>query len=165
MRSMTLTLTAFSSAFSWAGDSSPSQMTVSAPVASTTSRNSGRLARADVGRGIRLAAALDHTFEHLRTRGLGQRGQLGEAGVGVGGAAVGPYADQHHPLEAQLAVLDLGDVGEFGGQPGDAAQRRAVVEREFARAGDVGPFRMRSVGICHRQLLMVHAEAADVHPI
>ena len=117
-----------------------------------------RLARADVGRGIRLAAALDHTFKHLRTRGLGQRGQLGEAGVGVGGAAVGPYADQHHPLEAQLAVLDLGDVGEFGGQPGDAAQRCAVIEGEFTRAGDVG-HRMRKVRICHRQLLMVHAEA------
>ena len=40
VRSMTLTLTAFSSAVSWAGLSSPSQMTVSAPVARTTSRNS-----------------------------------------------------------------------------------------------------------------------------
>jgi len=68
---------------------------------------------------------------------LGERGQFGEAGVGVGGAAVGPHADQHHPLEAQLPVLDLGDVGEFGGQPGDAAQRSAVVERKFARAGGV----------------------------
>ena len=137
MRSMTLTLTAFSSAFSCAGDSSPSQMTVSAPVATHHVAQFGRLARADVGRGIGLAAALDHAFEHLRSRGLGQRSQLGEAGVGVGGTAVGPHADQHHPLEAQLAVLDLGDVGEFGGQPGDAAQRRAIVKREFTRAGDV----------------------------
>ena len=43
VRSMTLTLTAFSSAVSCAGDSSPSQMTVSAPVASTTSRSSWAL--------------------------------------------------------------------------------------------------------------------------
>ncbi len=40
VRSMTLTLTAFSSAVSWAGLSSPSQITVSAPVATTTSRSS-----------------------------------------------------------------------------------------------------------------------------
>ena len=38
--------------------------------------------------------------------------------------ALGPDADQHDALEAQLAVLDLGDVLELGRQPGDAAQRR-----------------------------------------
>ena len=138
VRSMTLTLTAFSSAFSCAGR----QFAVADDGVGTGGQHHvaqlGRLARADVGRGVGLAAALDHAFEHLRARGLGQRGQLGEAGVGVGGTAVGPHADQHHPLEAQLAVLDLGDVGEFGGQPGDAAQRRAVIEREFTRAGRVG---------------------------
>ena len=37
--------------------------------------------------------------------------------------------------EAQLAVFDLGDVGEFGGQPGDAAQGCAVLQGEFAEAG------------------------------
>ena len=73
-----------------------------------------------------------------RARGLGERGQLGEAGVGVGGAAVGPHADQHDAFEPQLAVLDLGDVGEFGGQPGDAAQRRAVFERELTGARECG---------------------------
>lgn len=40
VRSMTLTFTTFSSALSCAGVSSPSQITVSAPVASTTSRSS-----------------------------------------------------------------------------------------------------------------------------
>ncbi len=40
VRSMTLTLTIFSSAVSCAGVSSPSQTTVSAPVARTTSRSS-----------------------------------------------------------------------------------------------------------------------------
>ena len=40
--------------------------------------------------------------------------------------ARGPDADQHHPLEAQLPVLDLGDVLELGGEPGDTAQRLPV---------------------------------------
>ena len=137
VRSMTLTLTAFSSAFSCAGR----QFAVADHGVGAGGHHDLtqllRLARADVGRRVGLVAALDQALEHLRARGLGQRGQLGEAGVGVGGAAVGPHADQHHPLEAQLAVLDLGDVGEFGGQPGDAAQRGAVVEGELARAGDV----------------------------
>ena len=128
MRSMTLTLTAFSSAFSWPGVSSPSQMTVSAPVADDDVAQLLGLARADVGRRVGLVAALDQALEHLGAGGLGQRGQLGQAGVGVGGAAVGPDADQHDALEAQLPVLDLGDVGELGGQAGDPAQRGAVFE-------------------------------------
>ena len=89
----------------------------------------GGLARTDVGRRVRLVPALDHALEDLRARGLGQRGEFGETGVGVGGAALGPHPDQHHSLQAQLPVLDLGDVGEFGGQSGDAAQRGAVFER------------------------------------
>ena len=154
VRSMTLTLTAFSSAVSWPGESSPSQITVSAPVASTTSRSSCDLARADVGGRVGLVAALDQPFEHLRAGGLGQRGQLGHAGLGVGGAALGPHPDQHDALQAQLAVLDLGDVGEFGGQPGDPAQRRPVLEGEFAGAGSasgtVGA-RVGRIWMCHRQ--------------
>ena len=39
------------------------------------------------------------------------------------GRALGPDADEHDPLEAQLAVLDLGDVLQLGGQARDAAQR------------------------------------------
>ncbi len=130
---MTFTLTAFSSAVSCAGLSSPSQMTVSAPVATTTSRSSCGLAGADVGRRVGLVAALDEAFEHLGACGLGECGQLGQAGVGVGGAAFGPDADQHDALESQLAVLDLGDVGEFGRQTGHAAQRRAVFEGQLTR--------------------------------
>ena len=34
-------------------------------------------------------------------------------------------------LQAQLPVLDLGDVGELGGQPGDPAQRLAVGQVEL----------------------------------
>ena len=39
--------------------------------------------------------------------------------------------DEHDLLEPQLAVLDLGDVLELGGQAGDAAQRRALLEVEL----------------------------------
>ena len=96
------------------------------------------LARADVGRRVGLVAPLHHALEHLGARRLGERGQLGHAGVGVGGGAVGPDADEHDAFEPQLAVFDLGDVGEFGRETGHPAQRRAVFEGEFARAGDVG---------------------------
>src|SRR4051794_27906612 len=45
-------------------------------------------------------------------------------------------------LQAQLAVLDLGDVGELGRQAGDAAQRAALLELQvalgLARAGVAG---------------------------
>ncbi len=137
VRSTTLTLTAFSSAVSWAGLSSPSQITVSAPVATTTSRSSCRLTRPDVGRRVRLVASLDQALEHLGAGGLGERREFGHAGLGVAGAALGPHADQHDALQPQLPVLDLGDVGEFGRQPGHPAQRRAVFEGQLTRAGCV----------------------------
>ena len=53
--------------------------------------------------------------------------------LGLLGAALGPDADEHDALEAQLPVLDLGDVGELGGEPGDAAQRAALLEVERRR--------------------------------
>ncbi len=112
----------------------------------------GRLARADVGRRVGLVAALDQPLEHLGAGRLGQRGQLGHAGPAVGGGAVGPHTDQHHPFQPQLAVFDLGDVGELGGQAGDAAQRRPVFQGEFAgaRLRD-GRSVVAEFGMCHRQ--------------
>lgn len=95
----------------------------------------GRLARADVGRRVRLVAALDQPFEHLGAGSLGQRRQLGEARLGLGGTALGPNPHQHNAFQAQLAILDLGDVLELGRQPGDPAQRRAVVEGQFTGGG------------------------------
>ena len=125
VRSTTLTLRIFSSWLSWPGVSSPSQITVSAPVAATMSRISFALPEPDVGRGVRLVPALAHRLEHLRAGRLGQRGELGERPVGVDLGALGPHPDQHDPLQAQLPVLDLGDVGELGGEAGHAAQRPA----------------------------------------
>ena len=58
-----------------------------------------RLPRADVGRRVGLVAALNQALEHLRTGGFGERGEFGQAGLGVGGAAFGPHADQHDAFQ------------------------------------------------------------------
>ena len=50
-------------------------------------------------------------------------------------APPGPHADQHHPLELQLAVLDLADVGELRGQSSDATQRGPVRKVPLAGGG------------------------------
>ena len=126
--------------------SSPSQITVSAPRGDDDVAQLLRLARADVGGRVGLVAALDQAVEHLRAGGLGEPGQLGQRVLGVGQGAVGPHADEHDALEAQLPVLDLGDVGELGGQAGDAAQRLALLEvvvAGAARRSGVGEVRLR----------------------
>ena len=92
------------------------------------------LAGTDIGRRVGFVATLDDALQDLRAGGLGQRGEFSQAGVGVGGGSLHPHPDQHHAFQPQLAVLDFGDVGEFGGQPGHAAQRDAVLEGEFADA-------------------------------
>ena len=78
------------------------------------------LATSNVGRRIRVAAALHQTVEHLGAGRFSQRLELEHGVVCVCLAAAGPDADEYHPLEAQLAVLDLGDVGQFGGQSGNS---------------------------------------------
>ena len=95
------------------------------------------LARPDVRRGVRLGAALVDRVEHLRAGRLGEQRQLGHRVLGVGHGAVGPHADEDDPLEAQLAVLDLGDVLELGAQaarPGAGA----AAARSRVRVGRVG---------------------------
>ena len=87
----------------------------------------GGLARAQVGTRVRVGAALQQPVEHLRARRLGQRGELAQRHLGLGGVAARLEPDQHDPLQAQLPVLDLGDVGELGGQARDAAQRGALL--------------------------------------
>jgi hypothetical protein len=88
------------------------------------------LAGADVRRRVRLVAALDHALEHLRTRGLGQGGELGERVLGVTQRPAGPHADEDDALQPQLAVLDLGDVLELGGQARDAPEGVTLLEVE-----------------------------------
>ena len=80
------------------------------------------LAAPDVRRRVGLGAPLVDRVEHLRAGGLGEQRELGHRVLGVGHGAVDPHAHQDHPLEAELAVLDLGDVLELGAQARDAAQ-------------------------------------------
>ncbi|CKS70932.1 Uncharacterised protein [Mycobacterium tuberculosis] len=116
----------------------------------------GRFARADVGRRVGLVATLDESFEHLGAGGFGQCRQLGQACPVVSRAALGPHSHQHHPLQAQLAVLHLGDVGKLGRQPGNPAQRRSVLECELTEARcEVRKARLGRIWICHSQYPMV----------
>ena len=75
-----------------------------------------------------MAPALHQSVEDDRAGGFGEPGQLGHRCFRVSGGATGPDADQHDLLELQLAVLDLGDVAQFGGEPGDASERGPVGE-------------------------------------
>ena len=133
VRSMTLTLIRCSSVRSWHGDSSPSQITVSAPVATHHRAQLLDLAAADEGGRVGPAAPLDQPVEHLASR-PSWPARPARPGSSRRRSAVPSVQtpDQHHPLQPQLAVLDLGDVGELGGQAGDPAQRVALRELELA---------------------------------
>ncbi len=85
-----------------------------------------RLARADVRGRVRLVAALDDTVQDEGARGLGEGGEFGQRVLGVVHGAGGPHPDEHDALQAELPVLDLGDVLEFGGQAHHPAERGAV---------------------------------------
>lgn len=84
------------------------------------------LAGADEGGRVGLVAALDHTVEDEGTGGLGEGGELRQGVLRVVHGAGGPDADEHHSFQSQLAVLDFGDVFEFGREADDAAQGRAL---------------------------------------
>ncbi len=84
------------------------------------------LAGTDVGGRVGLVTALDHAVQHLGAGRLGQGGELGHRVLRLLQGAVGPDPDEHHALQAELAVLDLGDVLELGGEAGDTAQRGAL---------------------------------------
>jgi hypothetical protein len=95
-------------------------------------RQLGRLARADVGRRIGPAAPLHQAVQHDRPGRLGQPGQLAQGVLRPGQRPLGPYPDEHHALQPQGAVLDLGDIGELGGQARHSAQRLPVGQVKFA---------------------------------
>ncbi len=90
------------------------------------------LAGTDVGGGVRAAAPLDEALQHLGAGGLGEPRQFDQGRLGLLDRSLCPHSDQDHALQAQAAVLDLGDVGEFGGQPGHAAQSGAVGQFQVA---------------------------------
>ena len=74
-----------------------------------------------------MRAPLQDGIQHDGTGGLGERGELAQRVLGVLLLALRVHADEDDVLEPQLPVLDLGDVLELGGQPGDAAQRGALL--------------------------------------
>jgi hypothetical protein len=80
------------------------------------------LAASDVRRRVGALPALVERVEHRGPGRLGEQGELGHRVLGVLHRALGPHPDEDHALEAQLAVLDLGDVLELGGQAGDPPQ-------------------------------------------
>ena len=84
------------------------------------------LASAQVGRGVGMRPPLKHAVENDRPGGLGEGRQLAQRVLGVFLLPLGVHPRQDDVLQAQLAVLDLGDVLEFGRQPRHASQRRAV---------------------------------------
>ena len=86
------------------------------------------LAGAEEGARVRLEAALNQAVQHLGAGGLGQRGQLTQGVFGVLDGAFGPQAGQHHAFQAQLTVLDLGDVLQLGGKVSYSAQGAALGE-------------------------------------
>ena len=82
-----------------------------------------RLALAEVGGGVGALPSLDDPVEHVRAGRLGQCGELADGVLGVLEGALGPHGGEDHALQPQLAVLDLGDVLQLGGQPGHPSQR------------------------------------------
>ena len=70
-----------------------------------------------------MGPALKHGVEHDGARCLGQRGELAQRVLGILLLALRVHADQDDVLEAQLAILDLGDVLELRREPRDAAER------------------------------------------
>lgn len=90
------------------------------------------LAGTDVGGRVGFVPPLDEALEDFRSGGLGQCGELGHAGFGLRRGSLGPDTDEHHAFEAQLPVFDFGDVCELGGEPGNPAQRAAVLELHLA---------------------------------
>ncbi len=127
VRSITLTLTTSSSWMQLAGgELAVADHGVGAGRQDDVAQLLG-LAGADVGGRVGLVAALDRARRAPAEPAVSASAasSASEFSASCSGA-VGPDADQHDPLEAQLAVLDLGDVLELGGEAGDAAQRGAV---------------------------------------
>ncbi|MDF2493042.1 MAG: methylase RsmC, partial [Microbacterium sp.] len=85
------------------------------------------LPSSDVRRGIRVRAPLQHPVEHDRAGRLGESRELAQGVLRILLGTLGVHTDEHDVLQPQLAVLDLGDVLELGGESGDATERRALL--------------------------------------
>ena len=94
----------------------------------------GGFALAEVGAWVRLVAALDERVEDFGTGGFGECGEFADRVLGFGLGAV-PDAGEDDAFEADLAVFDLGDVFELGGESGDTGERGALGEVELVVLG------------------------------
>ena len=88
-------------------------------------------ALAEVGARVGVGAALQQAVEHHGARRLGESREFAERVLGVAQVALPVDADEHDVLEPQLAVLDLGDVVEFGRKTGNALERMSIVAIEL----------------------------------
>ena len=61
--------------------------------------------------------------------------------------ALGPDPDEHDPLQAELAVLDLGDVLELGAQAGDPAELVPLGQVLLTGGEVLGSLGVRLVGV------------------
>ena len=86
------------------------------------------LTGAEEGAGVRLEAALNQAVQNLGTCGFSQCRELTQGVLCVLYGAFSPQTSQHHAFQAQLAVLDFGDVFKFGGEVRDTAQCAALSE-------------------------------------
>src|SRR5690606_33003025 len=93
------------------------------------------LALAEVGAGVGVRPALQKRIEYDRTGRLGERGKLMQRVLGLRLVALPVHADEHHVLEANLSVLDLGDILEFRGKARNAGERLTVGPLELVAIG------------------------------
>ena len=80
------------------------------------------LALAEVGARIGVSAALEQAVEDDGSRGLGEGEEFTHRVLGLDNTALPVDADEHHALDAELPILDLGDVFELGRETGDATK-------------------------------------------
>jgi hypothetical protein len=147
VRSMTFTLMTSSRARRWLGASSPSTITVSAPTAATTSRSSWALPLPKYVLGSGVARFCSRPSSTHGAGGLGESEELAHRVLGLLDRALGVDADEHDLFEAQLPVLDLGDIIEFGREPGDAAQGLSVVTVVLVTVGVIALRAEGAVGL------------------
>ena len=100
-----------------------------------------------VGARIRVRTPLQHAVQNNGSRGLGEGGELPDGVLRILERPLGVNADEHDVLDAELPVLDLGDILEFRRQSDHTAQRLAVFAIELVTVVAGVPVRVRSEGV------------------
>lgn len=90
-----------------------------------------RLALAEERARVGVGAALQQAVQHDCTGRLGESGELAQRVLGLVEGALPVDSDEHDVLEAQLPVLDLGDIGKLGGESADPTEGVALLAVEL----------------------------------